>query len=103
MCGVPSALTAFGRGQPDSITRGEYRSTRRQISECHRSVVRTGLSARFANFIREAAMAAATDRVGVETVVGCVHEEHVVTVNIHSRRTCPAPGEVSCAAAMDLV
>jgi len=61
-------------------------------SERHRRVIRTRLSAQLANFVSEAAMAAATDSIGVRAVVRGVQDEHVITVNIHSRRTRPAPG-----------
>ena len=70
---------------------GKYRATLRQISERNCRFVRTGLGARFANFVCEAAMAAAADQIGVETVVRGVHEENVIPVNIHSRRTSPTP------------
>ena|SRR5262245_54308798 len=82
MCAILSAL------------RTQVRDDRPARSERHRRFVRTGLSARFANFVREAAMAAATDPIGVETVVPGGDDQRGVAINVDAVRSRAAPGQV---------
>ena len=63
----------------------------RQISECHRHLIRTGLSARFTDLIRVVAMATGTDGIGVETVVRGRGNQHSVAVNVDIAPGRPAP------------
>ena len=66
----------------------------RQISECHRRLIRTGVGPGVAHLICEAAMATATNFIGVETVISGGDDPCAVAVNIDIARSCSAPGEI---------
>ena len=75
------------------ITR-KYRSTCRQISECHRRLIGTSLATLVAHLIRVGRVAAATDDIGVETVIGGGSDQRVVAVNVHVGRCSSTPREI---------
>ena len=66
----------------------------RQISECHRRLIRTGLSARFTHLIRECPGTTATNFVSVETIIGRGDDSCAVAVNIDIVRSRSAPREI---------
>jgi hypothetical protein len=66
--------------------------------ECHRKLIRTGLTARFAYLIRVDGMATATGRIGVETVVCRRGDHHAVAVNVDIGRSRPLMRNLLCAA-----
>src|SRR5437870_813710 len=63
----------------------------RQISKCYRRLIGAGGGAGFAYLIRVGAMAAATDAIGIETVVWDGGDQHAVAVNVDIARSRPAP------------
>jgi len=67
----------------------------RQTSECHRHLIRTVLSARFAYFVCEGGMAPLTRAIGIAIrIVGYCRDDHAVAVNVDIGRSRSAPGEV---------
>jgi hypothetical protein len=73
---------------------GNHRHGYPPPSECHGGLIRTGLAACVTYLVREAAMAVATDGIGVETVIQGGGDTRVVAVNIDHVRSRAAPGEV---------
>jgi hypothetical protein len=66
----------------------------RQISECHRRLIRTGAGARFAYLIDVGGMTRGTGGIGVETVIPGRGYHNAVAINVDIARSRPAPGEV---------
>jgi hypothetical protein len=74
-------------GAPLSISRSP-------LSERHRRLIRTGLSALVAHLIRKGARRRATDSIGVGTVVPRGNDQRAVAVHVHPIRSRTAPGQV---------
>jgi len=66
-----------------------------QTLKYHGRFVRTGLSARFANFVRETAMATTIDPIRVETVIPRSDDQRAVAIDVDAIRGRPGPGELS--------
>lgn len=74
----------------------------RQISECHRRLIRTGLGARITNLVCEAAMATNTGIISVRTAVRHRRDQHIIAVNVDICRSCPMPGKIHYLASLHL-
>ena len=66
----------------------------RQVSECHRRLIGTGLGARITNLVCEAAVATSTGIISVRTAVRHGRDQHIIAVNIDICRSCPTPGKI---------
>jgi hypothetical protein len=62
------------------------------VLERHRDLIRTGLSALVAHFIRISGMATAARRIGVKPVIWRRGDHGVVAVDVHIIRSRSAPG-----------
>ena len=74
----------------------------RQISECHRRLIRTGLGARITNLVCEAAMATSTRIISIRAAVRHGRDQHIVAVNVDICRSRAMPGKVHYLSSLDL-
>ena len=88
-CGCDHTTTPIN-DQPAAADAG----TCRDESKRHCRLIRTGLGARVANLIGEAAMPVRAGRICVGRVVCGVHEERAVAINVDGGPGRSSPGEV---------